>query len=389
MQKSEAGAITNTLIYAYDIDGNRVNLQENGSETRFIVDNNQAYAQVVQEQDGSGQTQVSYLYGDDLLQQQRGTEVSHYHYDGLGSTRLLTDATGALTDRYRYEAFGEAIEELGNTTNRYRFTGEQHDSNLGFYYLRARYYNPHQGRFTQQDSWMGNSSDPITLHKYLYANANPVNNIDPTGNFSLGSVSASINTVGTLSSIVSFSSDVFNAGGDVTATQAGMFALASVGGMKLFKIMGKKFLRKYNCGSPNEKKICKIFHSDGKRIASLRATLGIGKNKNIAFADYITSDGVGTMVAASGRHTHPGTVGIPSPTRYITFTVGHSRDLDSEVKLYENLAIRFSSSTKGLTRIVSELPICASCAGVGPQFRSDFKNVLLMTRGGVTGRSKK
>ncbi|TXI81902.1 MAG: hypothetical protein E6Q39_00415 [Crocinitomicaceae bacterium] len=42
------------------------------------------------------------------------------------------------------------------------------------YYLRSRYYNPSIGRFTQMDSYMGQSNNPITLHKYLYANANPV-----------------------------------------------------------------------------------------------------------------------------------------------------------------------------------------------------------------------
>ena len=44
----------------------------------------------------------------------------------------------------------------------------------GTYYLRSRYYNPSIGRFTQMDSYMGQSNNPITLHKYLYANANPV-----------------------------------------------------------------------------------------------------------------------------------------------------------------------------------------------------------------------
>lgn len=77
--------------------------------------------------------------------------------------------------------------------------GEQYDPNLGFYYLRARFYNPSSGRFTQMDTWQGNMSDPVTLHKYLYANANPVNMIDPTGNFSLGSVTSGIGSALNLS----------------------------------------------------------------------------------------------------------------------------------------------------------------------------------------------
>jgi hypothetical protein len=35
------------------------------------------------------------------------------------------------------------------------------------------------------DSWMGNNSDPQSLHKYTYANVDPVNNTDPTGHFTL------------------------------------------------------------------------------------------------------------------------------------------------------------------------------------------------------------
>ncbi len=37
------------------------------------------------------------------------------------------------------------------------------------------------GRFTSMDSYLGSVDDPVSLHKYLYANANPINYIDPSG----------------------------------------------------------------------------------------------------------------------------------------------------------------------------------------------------------------
>ncbi len=57
------------------------------------------------------------------------------------------------------------------------------------------------GRFTSMDSYLGSVDDPVSLHKYLYANANPVNYIDPTGYFSLAELMEVIRTEGVLSGI--------------------------------------------------------------------------------------------------------------------------------------------------------------------------------------------
>jgi RHS repeat-associated protein len=56
---------------------------------------------------------------------------------------------------------------------------------LGLSYHRARWLDTSTGRFTQMDEYPGNESDPASLHKYLYAGANPVNGRDPSGYFTL------------------------------------------------------------------------------------------------------------------------------------------------------------------------------------------------------------
>ena len=58
---------------------------------------------------------------------------------------------------------------------------DQFALNPGSRRLRAHYLNPTTGRFWSMDSFEGNASDPLSLHKYLYAHADPVNQIDPSG----------------------------------------------------------------------------------------------------------------------------------------------------------------------------------------------------------------
>jgi hypothetical protein len=58
------------------------------------------------------------------------------------------------------------------------------------YFLRARYMNPGTGRFHTQDSYAGRNGEPLSLHKYVYANANPVMGRDPSGHVTLEEMSA-------------------------------------------------------------------------------------------------------------------------------------------------------------------------------------------------------
>ncbi len=105
--------------------------------------------------------------------------------------RFLTNSAGAVTDSYDYDAFGNLINSTGTTPNNYLFAGEQYDPALGVYYNRARYLNMNTGRFWAMDTENGDDQAPLSLHKYLYAGANPVDHRDRSGNdFDLGSTLA-------------------------------------------------------------------------------------------------------------------------------------------------------------------------------------------------------
>jgi RHS repeat-associated protein len=175
-----------TVSMLYDGDGNRVKKTTSSGATMYLVDdlNPTGYPQVVEELT-NGAASRTYTYGLQRISQYQpinGTP-SFYQYDGGGNVRQLTIITGAVTDQYEYDAFGNEFTVSGgsNTPNEFMYRGEQYDSDLGLYYLRARYYNPLTGRFMSRDPEDGNTADPNTLHKYLYANGDPVNMEDPTG----------------------------------------------------------------------------------------------------------------------------------------------------------------------------------------------------------------
>jgi RHS repeat-associated protein len=201
------------VTVVYDGDGNRVSKTANGITTKYLVDTNNltGYAQVVEELQNN-QVVKQYTYGLDLISQRQSLGVSFYNYDGHGSVRGLSNNLGNTTDTYTYDAFGTLIERTGTTDNNYLYAGEQFDADLSFYYNRARYLNVGTGRFISQDTYEGNNQDPISLHKYLYANADGVNKIDPSGNFSIAEamVVVSIITVIATMSSCTFIRDNFN-----------------------------------------------------------------------------------------------------------------------------------------------------------------------------------
>jgi RHS repeat-associated protein len=192
LRSKDGGAVS----IVYDGDGNRVAKTVTGVTTKYLIDdrNPTGYLQVLEEVN-TGAVQVAYTFGTMVVSERQvaaGGAVSYYGYDAHGSIAFLTDATGIVTDTYDYDAWGDLVASTGLTVNTRLYAGEEFDADLGLINLRARQYNPNAGRFFTIDSTMGDVLSPLSLDKYLYANADPINGFDPTGKTTLGEYSIQI-----------------------------------------------------------------------------------------------------------------------------------------------------------------------------------------------------
>jgi RHS repeat-associated protein len=97
--------------------------------------------------------------------------------DALRSTLALVDTPGNVHTSYTFEPFGTKTASGVTSTNPMQFTGRENDG-TGFYYYRARYYDPQSGRFLSEDpAGMVDGSTNL----YEYALNNPTGFSDPLG----------------------------------------------------------------------------------------------------------------------------------------------------------------------------------------------------------------
>lgn len=150
---------------------------EENKTTKYLYDG----AQVALEVDADTEEATLNIHGHALVGRKTGDERFNYLYNGHGDVTKIIGSNSAIMGSYYYDAFGNLLEDESAVDNSYKYAGYQHDEENGLYYLNARLYDPEIARFIQEDTYRGNTADPLSLNLYTYCVNNPVKYYDPTG----------------------------------------------------------------------------------------------------------------------------------------------------------------------------------------------------------------
>ena len=193
---------TNGYDLAYDALGRCVkrtlNIGQGNVVTYYIYDGEKP----ILEYNANGGRVGFNLYGkgiDEIIERGANGTDNQWHWyfpqqDHEGSVTHLTDASGAIIERYRYDAFGAptiyapnwAVRSATIYDNRFLFTGREYAATyrstyvpgFKFYEYRARAYNPALGRFTSEDPKGFDAGD---YNLFRYCHNDPIDLTDPMG----------------------------------------------------------------------------------------------------------------------------------------------------------------------------------------------------------------
>ncbi|MFZ3589760.1 DUF6531 domain-containing protein [Bacillus sp. DJP31] len=182
-----------TILYEYDTEGTRIakNVNDGTSNTHYHYHrdtNGNVFLETIE-----GPTKVQRLkyYRDasgNPISFSLDEVVYYYQFNARGDVIAITDAAGNIKATYDYDEWGNVIQITGDKAlaeaNIYRYVGKygvMYDKDTNLYFMGWRDYDPTTGRFITPDEYEGTEEDPTSLNRYLYADADPVNNIDPDG----------------------------------------------------------------------------------------------------------------------------------------------------------------------------------------------------------------
>jgi len=114
-----------------------------------------------------------------------GTEQYFYVRNAQSDIIGIINSIGKQVVSYTYDTWGKLISITGDKAlgekNPYRYRGYRYDTDIGYYYLQSRYYNPEWGRFLNADGLVSTGQGMLSHNMFAYCANNPVVFKDPLG----------------------------------------------------------------------------------------------------------------------------------------------------------------------------------------------------------------
>ena len=200
-----------TTRYRYDALGNLLEVAlPGGTRVEYVVDaeNRQVGRKVngrlvqgflwegplrpVAELDSTGAVVARFVYGERPNVPEymmRGGRTYRLVQDHLGSVRLVVDvASGEVAQRIDYDAWGEVLQDTRPGFQPFGYAGGLYDGRTGLVRFGARDYDAKTGRWAAKDPLLFEGGES---NLYGYVTQDPVNALDPTGQFSMSEITAS------------------------------------------------------------------------------------------------------------------------------------------------------------------------------------------------------
>ncbi len=165
--------------YTYYPGELRASKEIDGKTTHYVYLN----GNVIEELDEKNNLQACNIWGNELLYRDdvKGKKQGYYYTNAHGDTVEIKDKAGQTLNKYEYDLWGNVESKQENMSNPFLYAGELYDEESGLIYLRARYYDPNDGRFITEDTYKGQVDNPLSLNRYSYSYNNPLRYLDPSG----------------------------------------------------------------------------------------------------------------------------------------------------------------------------------------------------------------